>query len=105
VRVLSLNDVWGLEERWKGRVEDSIKSVFNRDLGGWIRLFERYGVSLDIRRELVDAITNLRDEIEIGTVQDGIIYRTYLSFILSNSDELDAIVARVNDATVSRNVE
>lgn len=100
VRVMSLNNLWGLEERWKGRIEDAVKSLFNKDLEGWMYLLKRFDPSgIDIRAELAEMVKSQRDRVVIGEMQDGIIYRTYLSFILSNPEELDAILAKVTHST------
>lgn len=94
VRVMSLNRVFGLEERWAGRVDEVDELV--QEIVSTLRARE---TSKDIDAETIgtelrEGLEINRDTVRIGSRPNTIFYRSYIDFILSNSEEFNLFLER-----------
>lgn len=94
-RVGSLDRVFDLSTRWTGRMPEVEESLLDK-ISGWIDSFVSTDIPSDEKLDAIrDAIQADRDRAKVGSQQNRILYRSYLSFVLLDAAELDQMLSGV----------
>lgn len=92
-RVGSLHRVFDLNDRWTGRIPEVKESLLDK-ISGWLDYRERANIPLDEKQEAVrDEVQADRDRVKIGSQPNRILYKSYLSFVLADSVELEEMLS------------
>jgi hypothetical protein len=90
-RVVSLDRIFGLDDRWASRMPEVEESLLDK-ISGWIDRFVSPGIPSDEKLEAIRVeIEADRDRVKVGSQQNRILYRSYLSFVLLDDVEFEEI--------------
>ena len=94
VPAMSLNRVFGLEERWAGRIDEVDELIQEVVSTLKARATSRDIDAETIGTELREGLEIRRDTVRIGSRPNTIFYRSYIDFILSISEEFNLFLER-----------
>lgn len=93
-RVVSLDRVFNLSERWTGRVREVEASLIDK-VSGWISFISKDNSPEEKVEAIRMAIEGDRDRVEVGSQPNRILYRSYLSLVLLDPAEFDQMLSGV----------
>ena len=92
-RVGSLDRVFDLGNRWTGRISEVEASLLDK-ISGWMDKFSSVDMSIQDKHETVrDIVQADQDRVKIGSQPNRILYKSYLSFLLADSVELEEMLS------------
>lgn len=94
-RVVSLDRLFELDDRWTSRIPEVEASLLDK-ISGWLDSFVSVDIPTKEKHEAIrEAVEADRDRVKVGSQPNRILYRSYLSFVLLDDAEFEEVTSGV----------
>jgi len=94
-RVVSLNRLFDLDNRWTGRIPEVEASLLDK-ISGWVDSFVSADIPTEEKHKAIrDGVDADRDRVKVGSQPNRILYRSYLSFVMLDAAEFEQMLSGV----------